>query len=70
MQKFEYKFVKIELELVDAQSLRTTTDYREAIQEHAAEGWRFVHVFCPNLTVYGRPIHYELIFERAVPDSI
>ena len=69
MQKFEYKFVRIDLGFVDARSLRPSRDYREVIQQYAADGWRFVQAFSPHLTLFGRPIHYELVFERALEEA-
>ncbi|MCU0426377.1 MAG: DUF4177 domain-containing protein [Candidatus Kapabacteria bacterium] len=37
-------------------------DYRHIIQEHAAEGWRLVQIFAPE--VGSKEPYYELIFER------
>ncbi|WP_282112570.1 DUF4177 domain-containing protein [Maribacter stanieri] len=59
---FEYKYVKIGLS-----GLFTTnpnTDYKTIIANHAKEGWRFVQIFAPAISGYGKAAYFELIFEK------
>ena len=58
---FEYKFIKIELSTWGS---KPKEDYRETIQQHAAEGWRLVQIFDPSTKGYGSSAYFELIFEK------
>jgi len=60
---FEYKFVKIEFKRL---SSKPSEDYREVINKHAKDGWRFVQIFSPDLASSGIGSYYELIFERPI----
>ncbi|MEO1497285.1 MAG: DUF4177 domain-containing protein [Planctomycetota bacterium] len=66
-QRYEYDFVRVKLRSKTFSLTKVAErDYRQIIAERAAEGWRFVQVFAPGLSLYGDPWHFELIFERPV----
>ncbi|MED3623053.1 DUF4177 domain-containing protein [Neobacillus thermocopriae] len=58
---YEYKFVKIEFGKLSG---KPKENYKEVIKEHAREGWRFVQMLTPDLTINGVASYYELVFER------
>jgi hypothetical protein len=60
---FEYKFVKIEFKKLSG---KPKEDYRDVINNHANQGWRFVQIFSPDFATSGVSVgsYYELIFER------
>lgn len=60
---FEYKVVKIEFKKISG---KPNEDYREVINSHAEQGWRFVQIFSPDFVTSGVAVgsYYELIFER------
>lgn len=62
---FEYKFVKIEFKKISG---NPNEDYREVINSHAEQGWRFVQIFSPDFATSGVAVgsYYELIFERSL----
>lgn len=60
---YTYKFVKIELKS-GFLGTKPKEDYREIIEKHAKEGWRFKQVFAPATRGYGSAAFYELIFEK------
>ncbi|YCA45997.1 DUF4177 domain-containing protein [Bacillus sp. JZ8] len=39
-------------------------DYREIIQQHVEEVWRFVQIFAPGTGTVGSADNFELIFEK------
>jgi hypothetical protein len=45
---------------------RTRTGGPAFIRQHAAEGWRLVQIFAPDLGFQGSALYFELIFERPV----
>lgn len=59
----EYKYVRIELK-TKLFSFKPEKDYREIVDQHALEGWRFVQIFAPSIRNQGLASYYELIFER------
>ncbi len=60
----EYKYVRIELKS-KLFSIKPAKDYKEIIDQHAREGWRFVQIFAPGIRGYGIASYFELIFERS-----
>ncbi|MED4071263.1 DUF4177 domain-containing protein [Priestia endophytica] len=60
---YEYKFVQLELKHGFLKST-SKEDYREIINKHAEEGWRFVQIFAPGTATVGSAAHFELIFEK------
>lgn len=60
---YNYKFVKIETKFFGSEAKE---DYREIIEKHAEDGWRFVQIFAPGTAGYGNPGYYEIIFEREI----
>lgn len=63
--RYEYKFVRLGEGWLGARK-EAKEDYQDAVQEHAAEGWRLVQIFAPGTGAYGAAKYYELIFERPV----
>jgi hypothetical protein len=64
MNKYEYKFVRVELR----SGWRTDTpeeDYQNIVHDHAEEGWRLHQIFAPATSGTGWASYFELIFERA-----
>ncbi|MEL6560107.1 MAG: DUF4177 domain-containing protein [Bacteroidota bacterium] len=61
---YQYKYVKIQLGGFFKTEPRQ--NYQKIIDEHAKEGWRFVQVFAPAITGYGKATNYDLIFEKEV----
>ena len=59
---YDYKFVKVSL--TGLFTSKPKKDYKEIIVTHAKEGWRFVQLFAPATTGYGRAFYFELIFEK------
>lgn len=64
-QRYEYKFVRLGEGILEVRK-DGKEGYQDAIQKHAAEGWRLVQVFAPGVGGYGAAKYYELIFERPV----
>jgi hypothetical protein len=62
---FEYKYVKIEMKS-KLFSYGPRQDYREIVEQHAKEGWRFVQIFAPGTRGYGIASYFEIIFEKQV----
>lgn len=58
---YEYKFVKIEFGKLTS---KPKANYQDIIQENAKEGWRFVQLLTPDLSINGVASYYDLIFER------
>ena len=71
MQRYEYKFVKVEL--VEPGWLSSTQepkrDYHRIIEEHARDGWRLVEIFAPATTGSGWARYFDVIFERPRPEG-
>ena len=68
MQRYEYKFVKVELETGWLSSLQQPReDYHRIIEEHTKEGWRLVQIFAPP-TGSGWSRYFDVIFERPEPE--
>ncbi len=59
--RYEYTFVRFGEAWMEGGNV-AQDDYRHIIQEHAAEGWRLVQIFAPE--VGSQEPYYELIFER------
>lgn len=59
---YEYKFVKIGMKGTAA--VKPKEDYRQIIQEHAAEGWRLVQVVTPPTGFNGAAEYFEIILEK------
>jgi hypothetical protein len=66
MQRYEYKFVKVELK-GGWSTDEPREDYRRIIDTHAKEGWRLVQVFAPATSGTGWSSYFEVIFERPQP---
>lgn len=64
---YEYKYVDVILESVGLFS-KKKSDYREIIDSHAKEGWRFVQLIPKCYNSDGRPWEFEVIFEKEVSD--
>jgi len=63
MQRYEYKFVKVELKSGWSTD-EPREDYRRIIEEHGKEGWRLVQIFAPATSGTGWSSYFEVIFER------
>lgn len=61
---YTYKYVRIHLGGFLA--TKPNRDYKKVIEEYSREGWRFVQIFAPAITGYGKASYYELIFEKAM----
>ena len=59
---FDYKFVSIKAKGI--WPLNFEKDYKEIIQDHAREGWRFVQVVPLKWSAYGKPQKVEIVLER------
>lgn len=59
---YEYTIVRYEVKYGAGVSPDPIDEYRGLIDEYAAQGWRFVQIFAPQLPAV--PDYYELIFER------
>ena len=58
----EYKFYRINIK-----GLFNPTpeeDYQKIIRDHLKEDWLLKQIFAPGLGPYGRPVYYDLIFEK------
>lgn len=68
MDKFEYKFVRLQQDTVwfggERPSESTLHGYEDLVHRHANEGWRLVQIFAPSIGVAGQPTYFELILER------
>lgn len=68
---FEYKFVRLGeyrwSALFGVQD-KARKGYEDAVQKHAAEGWRLVQIFAPGTAAFGAAKYFELIFERERAD--
>jgi hypothetical protein len=60
--RYEYTFVRFGETWMEGSKV-AQEDYRHTIQEHAAEGWRLVQIFAPDVGKSDEH-YYELIFER------
>lgn len=63
MEKFEYKFISVELK-GGFLSGKPKMDYRAVIEQQGQEGWRFVQAFAPSVGYGGTSAGVDLIFER------
>ncbi len=61
---YEYKFVDTSLG-----GFFSSSKHREAIEQHAKEGWRLVQVLPTHYNGHGKPTQYEIIFERPISDA-
>ena len=68
MQRYEYKFVKVELKSGWSTD-EPREDYRRIINEHSEEGWRLVQIFAPATSGTGWSSYFEVIFERPRPEG-
>lgn len=62
---YEYKYVDVILESIGLFS-KKKSNYREIIDEHAKEGWRFVQLVPKSYNMDGRPWEFEVIFEKEI----
>jgi hypothetical protein len=58
---YQYKFVKATLG-----GFFTEANHHEIIKQHAEEGWRLVQVLPSQYNTNGKPIDYEIIFEKKI----
>jgi len=68
MQRYEYRFVKVELKLGWSTD-EPRQDYHRIIEDHAREGWRLVEIFAPATTGTGWSSYFEVILERPLPEG-
>ncbi|RKN77051.1 DUF4177 domain-containing protein [Paenibacillus ginsengarvi] len=61
---YEYKYVDTTLGGMFTESM-----YRQAIDDHAKDGWRLVQVLPTRYNGHGKPTAYEIIFERKVKEE-
>ena len=64
-EKFSYKYVRIKLR-GGTWNGQFDSEYQNSIDEHAAQGWRFVQAFAPAVAGYGSARFVDLIFEKRV----
>ena len=62
---YKYKFVRVELNR-GFWTKGPKQDYREIVERLATEGWRFVQIFAPAISGYGKATYFELTFERPI----
>lgn len=62
---YEYKFVRLEFGGTLSQHIKG--DYQQIIHDHAAQGWRLVQIFAPQIG--SRVLYHEIIFERPKPEA-
>ncbi|QED46023.1 DUF4177 domain-containing protein [Cytobacillus dafuensis] len=60
---YEYKFVETSLG-----GFFSSPTHRETINAYASEGWRLVQVLPLEYNGHGKPMSYEIIFERLIKD--
>lgn len=60
---YEYKFIKLDLK-TGFLNMKPKVDYHKVIEEHAADGWRLVQIFAPEVSAHGNSSYFELIFEK------
>lgn len=60
---YEYKFVKIELNVWGS---KPKEDYQDIIHQYASKSWRLVQIFAPSTKGHGSAAYFELIFERPI----
>lgn len=63
--RYEYKFVRMGEGWLEVRK-SGKEHYKEAIEEHARDGWRLVQIFAPGTGAYGAAKYFELILERAL----
>ena len=72
VDRYEYKFVRLgEYRGSALFGVRDSARdaYEEVVHENAREGWRLVQIFAPGTAAFGAARYYELIFERARPET-
>lgn len=52
---YEYKFVKVNLG--GFMTLKPSFNYHEIVKANAKEGWRFVQIFTPPISEFGKTIY-------------
>jgi hypothetical protein len=71
MQRFEYKFVRLEQDNDWLTGVRPSksalTGYQALVHQHPSEGWRLVQIFAPPIGTAGLAPYLELILERPQP---
>lgn len=50
-------------------NLQVSINQNAIIDKYAKEGWRLVQVFPMNYNSHGKPMEYEVIFERKIDDK-
>lgn len=71
MAKYEYKFVRVEGKRgIFTINVADSAEYQRLIREYAGDGWRFVQIFAPAVEGLGVACNADLIFERAVEQSL
>jgi len=60
---YEYKHVQATLG-----GFFKEANHREIINEHAKQGWRLVQVLPMYYNSHGKPMEYEIIFERKIDE--
>lgn len=58
---YQYKFVKATLG-----GFFEEENHRDIINQHAQDGWRLVQVLPSGYKGHGKPINFEIIFEKKV----
>jgi hypothetical protein len=60
---YEYKYVSATLG-----GFMTNANHHEIIDDNAKDGWRLVEVLPTSYNLDGKPIKYEIIFERTIEE--
>jgi len=60
---YKYEIVKIDLSFWSSEPNK---NYKEIIESYSKKGWRFVQVFAPAISGYGKAKYFELIFEKEI----
>ena len=60
---YEYQFIKLDLK-TGFLNMKPKEDYHKIIEGQAAEGWRLVQIFAPEVSAHGNASFFELIFEK------
>lgn len=62
---YEYNYADVNLEIIGGWS-KSDSNYHEIIDEYAKKGWRFVQLIPVSYNYDGKPVKFEIIFEREI----
>ena len=62
---YKYKYVEVNLDLVGS-SIKS--NHHELIDQYAEEGWRLVSLVPISYNNDGKPLKFEIVFEKKIKD--